>query len=85
MFYGGDFSSFSILYDLFGRIIAMFSLNYLVVSFILKSLHVSFVAWKSMYFLGHVLVLVPLLLLDTFQLKEICKKYHGKNVSEKQK
>jgi lysophospholipid acyltransferase len=76
IFITGPLSSIHIVYDVLGRFCAMFFLNYLVVAFILKDASVSLSAWKSVYFLGHMMVFVPIILLQMLGLSRILKQYH---------
>lgn len=42
----------------------MFCMNYLFVGFIVQKLSSTLSVWKSTYFIGHILIMMPILVLD---------------------
>jgi hypothetical protein len=74
LFYGGKLSAFSLIYDVIGRILAMFCMNYLFIGFIVRDISSTFAVWKSVYFIGHIIIAIPLLLLDVFGLGKVVKR-----------
>ena len=54
----------------------MFCLNYLVVSFILRRADYVYEAWSSVYFVGHVIMIVPFVLLKVLGLSKAVSKFH---------
>jgi hypothetical protein len=65
---------FKPIYDLGGMVLSMFALNYLVVSFILRRLDYVWEAWTSIYFSGHVMLILPFLVLETLGLGKFFRK-----------
>jgi hypothetical protein len=56
----------------------MFCLNYLFVGFIVRDISSSFAVWKNVYFVGHFIIIIPLIL-DAFGLGKFIKsKFHPK-------
>jgi hypothetical protein len=83
IFYGGKLSVFAPIYDIVGRVLSMFCMNYLFIGFIVRDISSSFAAWKSMYFIGHFIILAPLILLDVLGLGKVIKsKFHSKIKSD---
>jgi hypothetical protein len=79
LFYGGKLSAFSPIYDVMGRVLAMFCMNYLFIGFIVRDIGSTFAVWRSVYFIGHLIIVLPLLLLDVFGLGKVVKKaFHPK-------
>ena len=73
---GGAFSKYKLIYDVLGNLVTLFCLNYLFLCFVVRRMDLSFQAWNHLYFLGHALFLLPIVLLDVFGLKKFIKPFH---------
>lgn len=73
------------LYDLIGILLSMFCLNYLVVSFILRYGDKVWVAWSSIYFIGHVGMFGAFFLLNFTPLGKMLRSLHPKQESKPKK
>ncbi|KAJ3268747.1 lysophospholipid acyltransferase [Terramyces sp. JEL0728] len=74
VFIQGTLKPYKKVYDVIGYLATLFSLNFLYMPFILRTLSSSYIVWKSMYFVGILLPIVVHATLTTFGLGRLIRR-----------
>lgn len=77
IFKTGTLRNLSLPYDLAGRMGSIFCMNYLFACFFLRYIGPSFALWRSVYFVGHFVFFIPVILLNYTGLSKKLIKYQG--------
>lgn len=75
-FLSGRLAPLKPVYDVLGWFLALFTMNYLVVSFILHRLDLAMIAFRSVGYAGHVLILTPIVVFNILGLGKVVRRWH---------
>jgi lysophospholipid acyltransferase len=77
IFKTGTLKYLALPYDFAGRVGSIFCMNYLFACFFLRHIDPSLALWSSIYFVGHLIFFLPVILLNYTGLSKKLAKYQG--------